>query len=123
MSQTQAYNSCPFCGGEHITVFRRPDTGATIARCDECSATTLSPARENAFGALCSERDYQADKWGEKPHEIDAFALYIAEYTAQLTHVCGTSGDNIAKLDAVRKVGALALAAMEQHGAPRRAGF
>jgi hypothetical protein len=77
--------------------------------------------RELAYKAIDSERDYQAKKWGEKPHEIDAFAAYIAEYTNQLIAICGTSDDAEAKLAAVRKVGALAVACMEQNGAPLRA--
>ncbi len=70
--------------------------------------------------AIKSERDYQADKWGEPEHTIDEFSLYIAEYTNQLVHVAGTTSQGVPKLDAVRKIVALGIACMEQHGAPHR---
>lgn len=76
--------------------------------------------RELAYLAIDSERDYQARKWGENPHEIDAFAAYVQEYTNQLIKTVGTSNDQTAKLDCMRKIGALTVACMEQHGAPRR---
>ncbi len=79
--------------------------------------------REQVYQRIDTERAYQADKWGDPPHTIDEFALYIAEYTAQLVHVAGTTADHDAKLDAVRKVAALGVACMEQHGAPHREGF
>jgi hypothetical protein len=79
-------------------------------------------ARENAYTSIESEREYQREKWGERPHEIDAFALYIVQYAQKLADVCATKGtlDLIEKLDHVRKVGALAVACMEQHGAVDR---
>lgn len=82
--------------------------------------------RKEVFDALESERRYQAKKWGEHPHEIAAFVCYIMEHAHQLQHVVSTTseaGNANAILDHVRKVGALAVACMEQHGAPRREGF
>jgi hypothetical protein len=88
-----------------------------------------APSRAVAYLAIDSERDYQDSRWGHSASSgapgngdrtIDEFALYISEYADQLRHVCGTSDDPIKKLDAVRKVAALGVACMEQHGAPYR---
>jgi hypothetical protein len=78
---------------------------------------------EQVLEAFMSERRYQADKWGEPPHTLDEFILYVVEYAMQSLHVGGTTSDRLAKLDALRKVGALVLAAMEQHGARPREGY
>ena len=78
---------------------------------------------DEIYDAIKSEREYQADKWGEPPHTIDEFSLYVAEYTTQLVHVSGTTSASHPKLDAMRKIGALVVACMEQHGAPHREGY
>lgn len=87
--------------------------------------------RADVYWALDTERDYQDEKWagsasseqpgtGSLDRSIDEFALYIVEYAAQLRHLAGTTAASGPKLDAVRKVGALAVACMEAHGAPLR---
>lgn len=76
--------------------------------------------RQDVYAAIDSERDYQASRWGEKPHEIDAFVTYIQEYTNQLVHLAATDDDPRHKLGAMRKVAGLCVACMEQHGAPIR---
>lgn len=80
-----------------------------------------SNSRRSAYAAIDSERAYQDDKWPNSLDKtIDEFALYICEYAAQLRHVASTTDDVTARLDAVRKVGGLAVACMEAHGAPLR---
>lgn len=86
--------------------------------------------RSEVYAAIDSERDYQDRRWGDslssdrKPgngeRTIDEFALYIAAYTAKMVEQCGTFSDSKAKLDSIRKIAGLAVACMEQHGAPRR---
>lgn len=85
--------------------------------------------RESVYKAIDTERVYQNQRWGntgssKQPgngeRTIDEFALYISEYADQLRHICGTSDDRIVKMNAVRKVGALCIACMEQHGAVSR---
>jgi len=79
--------------------------------------------------ALVSERDYQKEKWGRSAssgrpghgeRSIDEYVLYIVEYAAQLQHAAATYLNPTTKLEAVRKVTALGVACMEEHGAPRR---
>lgn len=87
------------------------------------------PTRAEVYAALDSERVYQDQVWGDvassgRPgngdRTLDEFALYILEYADQLRKVAGTTGDPEKKLNAVRKVGGLVVACMEQHGAPHR---
>ena len=87
----------------------------------------------DAIEAIRSERYYQDSKWGDSASSgepgvggyrtIDEFALYITEYTDQLRRECGTGMNPRSKLELVRKVGALCIAAMEWHGAPKRPGY
>lgn len=92
--------------------------------------------REVAYNAIDTERNYQDRLWGspgygdgsagnsiegaEGARTIDAFVCYMQGYMNKLVHVASTTADPVAKLHAVRKVAALGVACMEQHGAPYR---
>ena len=76
--------------------------------------------KADVMRAIMSERAYQDKKWGasessEGARTLDEFARYISVYADQLKALVGGH-----KLHAVRKVAALAVACMEQHGAPLR---
>lgn len=93
-------------------------------------------ARQAAYTAIDTERDYQDRRWGgtassrqparpgtargAQDRTIDEFALYILHEANQLGLIAGSTDDAVAKLDRVRKVGALAVACMERHGALSR---
>lgn len=88
------------------------------------------PTRNAVYAALDTERLLQQlmikAKTGNATEEhkpVESFALYIRDYadqlTAQLTRVWGPTAEKQA-LDTIRKIGALCVAAMEMHGAPRR---
>lgn len=89
--------------------------------------------REDVYRAIDSERDYQDSKdianGGElRRHELESFVLYMDDYMAELKHQlsriwCSDGKPPIEALNTLRKVTALGVAAMEQHGAPQRAGF
>ena len=90
--------------------------------------------REDVYKAIDSEREYQDRRWGNTMsgdrvpgcHEqggdrtVDEFILYIAGYTNDLVENASHFADTDVKLDIIRKVTALGVAAMEQHGAPLR---
>ncbi len=92
--------------------------------------------RPEVYAALDSERDYQDVRWGDTlsgnrlpisslrqnggDRTVDEFILYINGYTADLVHLGSHFCDTPTKLDTIRKIGALCVAAMEQHGAPQR---
>jgi hypothetical protein len=76
--------------------------------------------REEVFSVVADELQYQYELFGSNPHEIDAFATYIRRYSAELDLVVTMPNTPEAKLAVVRKIAAIAVRCMEQHGAPRR---
>lgn len=79
--------------------------------------------RHEAFAAIQSEREYQQAKWGENPHSPQEFLTYIQDYAAEALHIGCREDDKVCvpkQMDIIRKVAALCVAAMEQHGAPKR---
>lgn len=86
-----------------------------------------SSRRVAAYAAIDSERDYQSERWKDAPNGGDAslheFALYISHHSAELRSTASRGFDSQNTLDQVRKVAALAVAALELHGAPHREGF
>jgi hypothetical protein len=79
--------------------------------------------RQDVYAAIDSERAYQQDKWGDNPHEFDAWILYMEDYLEEARRLASRSNDIGPALAAIRKVTALGVVCMEQHGAPQRDGF
>jgi hypothetical protein len=89
--------------------------------------------RQEVYDAITGERAYQESRWkgsGANPndprqHELDAWVTYIVDYTDRLLRAAASRDgtDKTDVLNFVRKVAALCVVAMEQHGAPRREGF
>lgn len=80
-----------------------------------------------AYAAIDSERDYQDAKWGNKPsggmHEVNGYLVFMQSYLTEAMNICTRNADPEASsmaLHNVRKIAALAVACMEQHGAPKR---
>jgi len=93
------------------------------------AASPTDVTRNRVYSAIDSERDYQDRKWGktlssDRPgngqRSIDEFITYILVYAHELLKQVTTSSGPISKLEIVRKIGALCVACMEQHGAPVR---
>ena len=98
--------------------------------------TEMTP-RQEAYAAIDSERAYQDMMWGDtlsggrEPGEgqqggdrsVDEFSCYIVGYAQKLLATACTSPVDREKLEIIRKIGGLAVACMEQHGAPRREGY
>lgn len=87
--------------------------------------------RQAVYDAIDSERKYQIDMavaaHGDPSNDytksLENFALYIESYTRELTdQLSRTWGPDAYRkpLDTVRKIAALAVAAMEIHGAQLR---
>lgn len=85
--------------------------------------------RKEIYSVIDGERDYQDKKWGstfssnepgDGSRTLDEFALYISGYSDKLKSYCAEFGDKEEKLNIVRKVAALCVACMEQHGAIKR---
>ncbi len=88
-------------------------------------------AREDAYTAIDTERQYQNDLWQQPnnpgyPNQmsIGDFILLLEEYSAKARAMWSTEKrPEKGALDIIRKVAGIAVNAMEQHGAPRRAGY
>lgn len=90
--------------------------------------------RQEVYTAIDGERDYQDAKWGttlsgDRPanelqpggtRTVDEFALYIVGYAHKLLDNASTFAVDKDKLEIIRKITALGVACMEQHGAVPR---
>lgn len=88
--------------------------------------------RTECYAAIDSEREYQNSKWrrpsstdpaGHNPHTITEWLAYMQYYTNEGLRIQTLSHSEKEGLDFLRKVAALGVAGMEQHGAPLREGF
>ena len=100
--------------------------------------TVRSEVRDDVYGAIDGERDYQDKRWtanntpSKGRHETAAFLTYMREYLRRAELLASSFADDgvappshefmgESALDFVRKITALGVACMEQNGAPRRA--
>lgn len=90
------------------------------------AAANTSPAakmsRAQVYGLINGERTYQDTKWAKPAHCHSAteYLVYIRHHTNKgLDRVSVEDGEQGA-LEQLRKIAALAVAAMEEHGAPKR---
>jgi len=79
--------------------------------------------RNEVFEAIDSERDHQDQKWGtleQHPHEVGSWLTIMRNLLSEADAAyCCQRGDAGA-LEEIRKVAAVGVACMEQHGAPKR---
>lgn len=85
--------------------------------------------RNKVYRAIDSERDYQDSRFTIErtgrsaiDRSLDEFILYIQQYAAEAGALTTHENEEEA-LHFVRKVAALCVGCMEEHGAPRREGF
>jgi hypothetical protein len=76
--------------------------------------------REEVYTAIDGERDYQDRKWGPPEvhhHSVTEFLVYIRDYVEEALHAETRSvGEPAKATHNMRKIGALAVACMEQNG-------
>lgn len=89
----------------------------------------MKATREQTYQAIDSERDYQqsmiraAGRYEEETKPLEAYVLYMNQYLEKVKNnlsFCWGPKSIEAALEDLRKVAALAVAAMETHGAPKR---
>ena len=77
-------------------------------------------SRKNVYEVINDERDYQELRWGEHSNaSIAEFLLYIEHHLNKAKN--RIYEDTNSSLDEIRKITALGVACMEQHGALYRA--
>jgi hypothetical protein len=80
-------------------------------------------SRFDALNLTDAERDFQEKRWPGHKHSVTEFLVYMQDYVTEALNLYSrndnASVDEICKAN-VRKIAALALACMEQNGAPER---
>jgi hypothetical protein len=90
--------------------------------------------RAEVYTVIDGERDYQDLRWGATlsgertpgpgqsggDRSVDEFVLYILGYTNDAVNLASHFSKKEDVLAVVRKIAALSVACMEQHGAPKR---
>lgn len=86
--------------------------------------TAINHRRRRVYEAIDSEREYQDQKWGNPRHDeqesMGNFLIYIERYLNRAKAGFYDHNATVDVLNDVRKIAALAVAAMEQFGAPKR---
>jgi hypothetical protein len=79
----------------------------------------MKSTRQEVFEVINDERDYQEKIWKRPKHNHSAieYLVYIDHYVKQAMELVSTKDDESDALPNLRKIAALAVAAMEEHGA------
>lgn len=89
----------------------------------------MKVARAQVYEAIDGEREYQNKKWNASTtttagqHNCEEFLMYIRDYTEEAIHFACRNPAPSAEtfmLNGLRKIAALAVAAMEQNGVALR---
>ena len=79
--------------------------------------------RETVYAVIDEERAYQDKKWPMHRHSVIEFAYYMEDYLAELKRLASRNDESVVhdrQLDIMRKLGAMAVACMEQNGVHER---
>lgn len=82
-------------------------------------------SRQEVFEHVNDEREYQDAKWPLPAHlhSMTEFAVYIENYITEIFRIVSITDETVTHdqiMERFRKIAALAVAAMEQHGTPPR---
>lgn len=85
----------------------------------------MKASRQQVYRAIDSERVYQSQRWGAsgERHSALEYLVYIQDYVLEAMHRLSRTSDDAAHLEtqnSLRKIAALAVCALERHGAPER---
>ena len=85
--------------------------------------------REEVYKAIDSERAYQESRWNatttvsENIHSFEDWIMYMEDYLAEAKHLLARNPRQVADPECchiMRKVLAMGVNSLEQHGAPHR---
>jgi hypothetical protein len=80
----------------------------------------MNATREQVYDAIDTERDYQDKKWAGHSHEVGAYLTMLRTYVARAEEAWTSNSGDAPALEVVRKITAIGVHCMEQHGAPHR---
>jgi hypothetical protein len=81
------------------------------------------PTRSEVYAVIDGERWYQDTKHGVDPHTLTEWMVFIEDYSRESLHATAREPSQTANpkiLINLRKIAAMCVAAMEQHGAETR---
>lgn len=85
--------------------------------------------RQEVYEALNTEREYQQSRWNSSTttsggqHSFSEWIAYMEDYLSEAKHLLARTAKQKSYPEVsniIRKVTAMGVAAMEQHGAPKR---
>jgi len=85
--------------------------------------------RRDVYKAIDSERDYQSRLWNDETttsgglHSLEEWLVYMDDYLRQAKEQLSRNAKQVADplaLATIRKITAMGVCCMEQHGAPHR---
>jgi len=85
--------------------------------------------RNDVYKLIDGERDYQEKKWNINTtesggfHSFEEWVVYIEDYLSEMKHILARQPSSQVEMqaaDIMRKIAAMAVCSMEQHGAPAR---
>ncbi len=79
--------------------------------------------RKEVYGEINREREYQIALWKDHPHSVEEYLMYIEDYVNEAKHIKSRFIDDAIStqsLHIMRKVAALAVHCLEEHGCPSR---
>jgi hypothetical protein len=79
--------------------------------------------KDGVFAVIVDERSHQDRKWGtveEHPHEVGSWILIMESLLADARSAWSGNRGDAGALDEIRKVCAVGVACMEQHGVVHR---
>jgi hypothetical protein len=86
----------------------------------------MTMIRERVYNAIDSERDFQDRKWGtvaEHPHEVGGWLTIMRQLLRDAEKAWASSADDYTTTVEIRKVIAVGVACLEQHGVQTRSKF
>lgn len=92
----------------------------------------MNARRMEVYTAIDGERAYQQARWNESTttskgkHSFSEWIAYMEDYLAEAKHILARNAAQDSQLPVahiMRKVTTMGVAAMEEHGAPRREGY
>lgn len=78
--------------------------------------------RNKVFEKLSDERTYQDARWPGHKHEVGSYLTLMATYLRKAQDAWSRNDGDVLALHEVRKLTALGVACMEEHGVPTRPG-
>jgi hypothetical protein len=85
-----------------------------------------SVTRGRVYDAIDSERDFQDRKWGtveEHPHEVGGWLTIMRQLLRDAEKAWASAADDYTATVEIRKVVAVGVACLEQHGAQTRSKY